>query len=263
MPKLSVFITNYNHAQYLQQSIDSVLNQTYQDFELIIVDDGSTDNSRELIMDACGRDMRVKAEFFPENMGCFAAINRAMSLCTGEYIFPRAADDHLIDMQFFERAMYAVEQAPYAAGAFAASQIISGDDGRTMWCMGSTLEDYLSPARCRHMFLTSELFIPGASAIWKREYVDAVGGFDPELGPQADYYINHLLPMKHGVVAVGGVVAVVLHFTGAMSKQSVERLGERHGMVEQRMRAHVFEMDDDDMWWSWRAAHLVPARVNA
>ena len=49
MPKISVIIPNYNHSLYLKDRIDSVLNQSFQDFELIILDDYSTDNSREVI----------------------------------------------------------------------------------------------------------------------------------------------------------------------------------------------------------------------
>ena len=48
-PLVTVYITNYNYAEYLEQSIQSILNQTFQDFELLIIDDGSTDNSREII----------------------------------------------------------------------------------------------------------------------------------------------------------------------------------------------------------------------
>jgi len=49
MPKVSVIVPNYNHAPYLKQRIDSILAQSYQDFELILLDDCSTDNSREML----------------------------------------------------------------------------------------------------------------------------------------------------------------------------------------------------------------------
>ena len=51
MPKVSVIVPNYNHAPYLKQRIESILNQTFQDFELILLDDYSSDNSREVISD--------------------------------------------------------------------------------------------------------------------------------------------------------------------------------------------------------------------
>ena len=49
MPKVTVYIANYNYAHYIEQAIDSVLNQTFQDFELLIFDDGSTDNSKQIL----------------------------------------------------------------------------------------------------------------------------------------------------------------------------------------------------------------------
>ena len=49
MPNVSVIVPNYNHEQYLQQRIESIVNQTYQDFELILLDDFSTDNSRDIL----------------------------------------------------------------------------------------------------------------------------------------------------------------------------------------------------------------------
>ena len=49
LPLITVYITNYNYGRYIKQSIESVLNQSFDDFELIIIDDGSTDNSKKLI----------------------------------------------------------------------------------------------------------------------------------------------------------------------------------------------------------------------
>jgi len=59
-PKISVIIPTYNRANSLPRSIKSVLNQTYQDFELIVVDDGSTDSTRELVEEFQKKDSRIK-----------------------------------------------------------------------------------------------------------------------------------------------------------------------------------------------------------
>ncbi|MBQ5610490.1 MAG: glycosyltransferase family 2 protein [Fibrobacteraceae bacterium] len=55
MPTISVIVPNYNHAPYLRQRLDSIFNQTFQDFEVIILDDCSTDNSKEIIEEYCNR----------------------------------------------------------------------------------------------------------------------------------------------------------------------------------------------------------------
>ena len=67
-PTVSVIVPNYNHGRYLRRRIDSILEQTYQDFELIVLDDCSTDNSREILTSYAGSP-RVRVEFNETNSG--------------------------------------------------------------------------------------------------------------------------------------------------------------------------------------------------
>ena len=71
---ISIIIPAYNAADYLAQTIESVLNQTYSDFELILIDDGSTDRTREIIKDYQCKDARIKY-FYKENGGVSSARN--------------------------------------------------------------------------------------------------------------------------------------------------------------------------------------------
>ena len=66
-PKISVLMVNYNHELHLPLSIESVLSQTYQNFEFIIVDDGSTDSSREIIKNYADKDSRLEYYFLEKN----------------------------------------------------------------------------------------------------------------------------------------------------------------------------------------------------
>tara|TARA_Y100000034_G_scaffold136799_1_gene215861 strand:+ start:8282 stop:9676 length:1395 start_codon:yes stop_codon:yes gene_type:complete len=91
MPKVTVYIANYNYAHYIEQAIDSVLNQTFQDFELLIFDDGSTDNSKQ-ILKKYKNNPKVKL-FFQKNQGHVATSNNAIKASTGEYIIRLDADD--------------------------------------------------------------------------------------------------------------------------------------------------------------------------
>jgi len=84
---------SYNHEKYLAESIESVLNQTIKDIELIIVDDASIDKSRTIIEDYQKRDARIKVFFHKQNEGIAKTINDAIAHTSGDYIAFTASDD--------------------------------------------------------------------------------------------------------------------------------------------------------------------------
>ena len=90
--KISVLIDNYNYEKFLSECIKSVLNQTYQNFEVIIVDDGSRDNSKEIIEEYAKKDTRIKT-IFKENGGQASAFNEGIKHCNGEIICFLDSDD--------------------------------------------------------------------------------------------------------------------------------------------------------------------------
>jgi glycosyltransferase involved in cell wall biosynthesis len=83
----------YNDRPYVRQAVDSMLAQTFADFELVIVDDGSTDGSSQLLDELAARDTRIRVEHLPENGGIVRALNRGLELCIGRYIARMDADD--------------------------------------------------------------------------------------------------------------------------------------------------------------------------
>jgi glycosyltransferase involved in cell wall biosynthesis len=91
--KVSVIIPTYNRANLLPRPIKSVLNQTFQDFELIIVDDGSTDNTRELVEEFQKKDSRIKYIFQENSGGPAKPINTGIKNSKGEYIAILESDD--------------------------------------------------------------------------------------------------------------------------------------------------------------------------
>ncbi len=91
---VSVIIPNFNHSKYLVERIDSVLNQTYQDFELIILDDCSTDDSREIIERYRGHDRVSHIIYNEKNSGStFRQWSRGLGLAKGEYVWIAESDD--------------------------------------------------------------------------------------------------------------------------------------------------------------------------
>ncbi|HWB11859.1 MAG TPA: glycosyltransferase [Pirellulales bacterium] len=92
MPRCSVLMPVYNAEPYLGEAVESILRQTYVDFEFIIVDDGSTDRSREILENYAARDARITLTSRP-NTGYLRALNEGLALCRGEFVARMDADD--------------------------------------------------------------------------------------------------------------------------------------------------------------------------
>lgn len=95
IPKVSVYIPAYNCEQFIKEAIDSVLSQTYNDLEVVICNDGSTDGTHDVLVSNFGDNPQVTI-LFQENQGISAATNTAINSCRGEYILQLDSDDVLL-----------------------------------------------------------------------------------------------------------------------------------------------------------------------
>ena len=92
-PRVSVLMTNYNGERFLASAIVSILEQSYKDFELIVVDDGSTDSSPAILRAFVSQDSRIKGFYFPHNRGFPCALNYGLARVRGEYVARMDSDD--------------------------------------------------------------------------------------------------------------------------------------------------------------------------
>ena len=107
--KLSIIIPVFNVEEYLPKCIESVVNQTYDNLEILLINDGSTDNSGVICDNFAHKDERVKV-VHKENGGLSAARNLGLSLATGHYIAFLDSDDY-IDSEMYETLVDALENA--------------------------------------------------------------------------------------------------------------------------------------------------------
>lgn len=120
-PKISVLIPAYNHGSYLRDTIESVLNQTFTDFELLISDDFSTDDTADIIRSYS--DDRIIPFFFSKNIGTVRSLNRLLDAATGEYIAVLGSDDLWIENKL-KQQLEVLENNSSLAACFSYATII-------------------------------------------------------------------------------------------------------------------------------------------
>ena len=127
MPRVSIIVPNYNHAQFLDLRLQSILDQTFDDFELIFLDDASTDGSLQ-VFNEYRSDGRVRSILNDENSGSpFIQWNRGIDEACGEYIWIAESDDYC-ERDFLARLVAAMDKHPEAGLAYSQSWIVSQDD---------------------------------------------------------------------------------------------------------------------------------------
>lgn len=109
--RLSIGLPVYNGEKFIRESIDCILNQTFQDFELIISDNASTDNTEEICREYAAKDNRIRYYRNATNIGCARNFNRAFELSTGEY-FKWVAYDDLHAPDFLQKCIEILDQDP-------------------------------------------------------------------------------------------------------------------------------------------------------
>ena len=122
-PSISVCLPVYNGSEYLREAIASALSQTFEDFELIICDDNSSDGSREIIEDFARTDSRITYFSHDHRVGLFANYNRCLKQASGKYIKPFAQDD-LLFPEALKIMRSALEDNPHVVLVSAPSKLI-------------------------------------------------------------------------------------------------------------------------------------------
>jgi glycosyltransferase involved in cell wall biosynthesis len=212
MPKVSVIVPSYNHARFLRRRMDSVLQQTYQDFELILLDDCSPDNSREILSSYAG-DPRVRMEFNATNSGStFKQWNKGVGLACGEYVWIAESDDYA-DPRFLEQLVMVLDSEPMAAYAYCRSWRVSAED--TVNGFGDSYLDDLQTPRWTADYLTDGYeecqkyfvhfnVVPNASAVvFRKASYEQVGGADESYRLGGDWKLWASLALTGKVAYLG------------------------------------------------------------
>lgn len=169
-PTVSVIVPNYNHAPYLRQRIDSILGQTYQDFKLILLDDRSTDGSRDILESYRDNPHVTHLVYNEANSGsAFQQWKKGIELAQGEWIWIAESDDYC-EPTFLERMIEEVAKEPHCVLAYAATWWVD-EKGNKLWNTRHSDQVNLYPG---HDFIRRKLAINNSIAnvsecIFRRE----------------------------------------------------------------------------------------------
>jgi O-antigen/teichoic acid export membrane protein/glycosyltransferase involved in cell wall biosynthesis len=210
MTTFSVVIAAYEAGTTLGNAIGSVLAQTRQDFEVIVVDDGSNDDTATVAARFATEDARVKLHRQP-NEGPSAARNRGIALARGEYVSMLDSDDLWLPDYLAEMGQ-ALERDAHAGLAYTDAWILEEASGRFLKATTATLRGHPSAPTLPHDKLVAELlqrnFVFNSVTV-RRAVLEQVGGYDPRLSHAEDYELWLRIAISgFGVVRVAGPLAI-------------------------------------------------------
>lgn len=189
MPKVSVVIPSYNRADFVAETIRSVLDQTYQDFEIIVVDDGSTDNTKEIVDSF--KDPRIKY-IYQENRGASGARNTGINASIGEYIAFLDSDDIYLPNKL-EMDIRMVDSDHNIGIVCSDAYIFDSETGeiyRRYWQKNPYLGPFDPQTASKNalkLLLSRGCFIKGSTPLVRRAVFKAVGLFDESIRHSQDW----------------------------------------------------------------------------
>lgn len=217
--KLSIITVNLNNKSGLQKTIDSVISQTYKDFEWIIIDGGSTDGSKELIKKY---SQYITYWVSEPDKGIYNAMNKGIVKAKGEYLLFLNSGDYLINTNIIEQAFPFMNNADFVYGSL---QLVNRDGDIKIW-------DIPIDSVTGEFFLNSTM--PHPATFIKKEKLLQYGGYDESYKIAADwkFFMDAILFGNSSLKKMPFVVSVFSE-DGISSTQLTQVKSERQRGIEQ------------------------------
>jgi hypothetical protein len=236
---VSVLLCNYNDARYLPDSLSAICNQTRLPDEVIVVDDGSTDNSREIISSFAQRYPFIRVLINETNHGLLYSINRALNEARSDFVVWAAADDLLMPA-FLERNIQCLEQYPVAEMTFShlavfqdgADEInLFGEEEEDMAFDFGTAPRFLSPEMLRERLQQSYLWISPNTVMASSKALIQGGGFDEQLHWHADHFAFIVIALRQGVCCIPETLTLMRQRSQTYSSTGMAKRAEQRATL--------------------------------
>jgi glycosyltransferase involved in cell wall biosynthesis len=198
VPALSIVMPAYNAARFIERAIDSILAQTFADFELVIIDDASTDNTWQLINKHAATDPRVRPFRNERNLGAPSTINRGVKLARAALIGRMDADDVSLATRFQKQIDFLQTNPHFAVVGTYAAHTNEEDQVLSLSPTGPASEAEFQRLRTRG----EATMVFGGTALFRKELFERVGGFDPAFTVAEDLELFDRMADHGPVVAI-------------------------------------------------------------
>ncbi|HWX22505.1 MAG TPA: glycosyltransferase family A protein [Candidatus Binatia bacterium] len=231
-PRISVVIPNFNHARFLPRCLDAQLNQPVLPYEIIVVDDGSTDNSLEVLREYEKRRPVIRVCPNERNLGTNQTINRGLELARGDYVGFHAADDEVRPgiYEHFTRLLRAHPEAGAASGMCEWRCTSTGQN----WYIGGRMPNqpsYLSPDQMVALGQSGRLAICSQNAVFKKSALLEADGYIPELRWFADWYCAYVVGFRYGMCHVPEVLSNFYLYPQSYFNADASARGQRRAVM--------------------------------
>ena len=200
--KISVIIANYNHSDFIEKRIESFINQTFKPYEIIIVDDGSTDDSRLILEKLSSKFSELKVIYNLKNKGAVYSYNKGLKCAEGDYFFPCAMDD-IAFPQFFEEAIESLEKNKNAAfcytlPSFSINNKISESQNKKVLKLFGNKKKYFTPDDFVKISRNAIINIDGHSCLFRKNLFIECNYYDESLNWYCDFFLIYFAVFKYG-----------------------------------------------------------------
>jgi glycosyltransferase involved in cell wall biosynthesis len=223
MARVSILIPNYNHAKHLHQSLGGACGQTRPADEVLVADDGSSDDSVAVIQDFAARYPQLRLLQNDRNRGMQYTINRLLEESTGDYIVCAAADDELYPA-FLEQHMARLERYPQAGLSVSEfmtttpqNVVVNRSREMPMSFGLQDLPDFLTADALKDVFKDRYVWMSSNAIVCRRDAIVKVGGFIKEQEWHSDWFTYYAVAMRHGVCPIPQGLGMIRESPGGYS----------------------------------------------
>jgi glycosyltransferase involved in cell wall biosynthesis len=224
---LSVILPNYNHARFVGRALNALLAQERAADEIIVIDDGSTDDSVRLIDGIAARESTIRVLYNESNVGVIATLQRGLDAARGKYVYFAASDDWVFP-GFFALALRRLEAKP-SVGLFCGEAMLVDGQSNRPFAVRPAVRPRMSagpidPADVTELLQSTDNWILTGSAVFRRECVIWAGGFDPRLSSFADGFVARKIALRYGFYFEPKIVANWVVFPDSVSRRTASDL---------------------------------------